>query len=207
MKTLTCKTIFRTFLLTAAFCCLFFVTTPVQAKNSKSSSSSNLEEWLDICETIGQTMKKKHFTYSNYGTKKTYSSALSGARKSNCALYVSWCLQEYGAIKKGKTFYVRWNGSIKKNFSSWGKKVQIIRVNKKCSSANLKAGDIVCWSGIAHCNIYAGKNKSGKRLWYDAGKSATYSGRSGSSYENVGARQLSYLNSRRISYIIRIKNL
>ena len=156
---------------------------------------------------MGKNLKKKKFKYSNSGTRSTYKGALSSGKKSNCALYVSWCLQQYGALKKGRTFYVRSSGSLKKNFSKWGKKVKVIRVNKICSSADLQKGDVVCWAGIAHCNIYAGRNSSGDRLWYDAGKSATYSGRSGSRFENVGAKTQGYLDSKRISYIIRIKNL
>ena len=154
-----------------------------------------------------KVLKKKKFKYSNSGTRSTYKGALSSGKKSNCALYVSWCLQQYGALKKGRTFYVRSSGSLKKNFGKWGKKVKVIRVNKTCSSADLQKGDVVCWAGIAHCNIYAGRNNSGDRLWYDAGKSATYSGRSGSRFENVGAKTQGYLDSKRISYIIRIKNL
>lgn len=176
-------------------------------KSSKKSENTNLNRWLKICENMGKNLKKKKFKYSNSGTRSTYKGALSSGKKSNCALYVSWCLQQYGALKKGRTFYVRSSGSLKKNFGKWGKKVKVIRVNKICSSADLQKGDVVCWAGIAHCNIYAGRNSSGDRLWYDAGKSATYSGRSGSRFENVGAKTQGYLDSKRISYIIRIKNL
>ena len=176
-------------------------------KSSKKSENTNLNRWLKICENMGKNLKKKKFKYSNSGTRSTYKGALSSGKKSNCALYVSWCLQQYGALKKGRTFYVRSSGSLKKNFGKWGKKVKVIRVNKTCSSTDLQKGDVVCWAGIAHCNIYAGRNNSGDRLWYDAGKSATYSGRSGSRFENVGAKTQGYLDSKRISYIIRIKNL
>lgn len=176
-------------------------------KSSKKSENTNLNRWLKICENMGKNLTKKKFKYSNSGTRSTYKGALSSGKKSNCALYVSWCLQQYGALKKGRTFYVRSSGSLKKNFGKWGKKVKVIRVNKTCSSADLQKGDVVCWAGIAHCNIYAGRNNSGDRLWYDAGKSATYSGRSGSRFENVGAKTQGYLDSKRISYIIRIKNL
>lgn len=185
----------------------FNTTSGNSGKSSKKSENTNLNRWLKICENMGKNLKKKKFKYSNSGTRSTYKGALSSGKKSNCALYVSWCLQQYGALKKGRTFYVRSSGSLKKNFGKWGKKVKVIRVNKTCSSADLQKGDVVCWAGIAHCNIYAGRNNSGDRLWYDAGKSATYSGRSGSRFENVGAKTQGYLDSKRISYIIRIKNL
>lgn len=177
------------------------------SKKKQKRSDENLTRWMDTCEKVGKNLRKKKFRYGNRGTRSTYSSALSNGKRSNCALYVSWCLQEYGALKKGRTFYVRRSGSIKKNFKRWGRKVKVIRVNSDCSSANLQKGDVVCWSGIGHCNIYAGTNSSGDRLWFDAGKSATYSGRSGSRYENVGAKTQSYLDSRHISYIVRIKGI
>lgn len=177
------------------------------AETDTQTTNTNLARWLDVCETMANNIEKRKFSYSNHGTRSTYAGAVSSGKKSNCALYVSWCLQEYGALKKGKTFYVRSSGSLKKNFSKWGKQVKVIRVNKTCSSADLQIGDVVCWSGIAHCNIYAGRNGSGERLWYDAGKSATYSGHSGSRFENIGKKTQSYLDSKRISYIIRIKNI
>lgn len=93
-------------------------------KSSKKSENTNLNRWLKICENMGKNLKKKKFKYSNSGTRSTYKGALSSGKKSNCALYVSWCLQQYGALKKGRTFYVRSSGSLKKNFGKWGKKVK-----------------------------------------------------------------------------------
>lgn len=193
-------------LLAIVFTCSFLLLTPIHV-HAEEESGSNLNTWLNVCETMGDNLKSKNFIYSNSRPKSTYSAALAHRRRSNCALYVSWCLQQYGALKPGQTFYVRHSGSLRKNFSRWGSKVKVIRVNKRCSSTDLQPGDVVCWAGIAHCNIYAGRNNSGDRLWYDAGKASTYSGHTGSRYQNVGAKQLSYLNSKRISYIIRIKDL
>ena len=193
-------------LLAIVFICGILLLTPVQI-HAEEVPASNLENWLNICETMGNNLVSKKFAYSNSRTKKTYSSAFARRRRSNCALYVSWCLQQYGALKPGQTFYVRRSGSLHKNFKRWGGKVKVIRVKKKCSSVNLQPGDIVCWSRIAHCNIYAGRSSSGDRLWYDAGKGSTYSGHSGSRFKNIGKQKLGYLNSKRISYIIRIKDL
>ena len=81
------------------------------------------------------------------------------------------------------------------------------RVNKRASRVNLKKGDVVLWNSMGHTNIYAGKNSSGERLWYDAGKSATYGHHSGSRFANIGKKTQGYLNSKKISYIIRIKGL
>lgn len=206
MKHLHFSRLIRTLTILMAFSLLFIEPASVLAAE-KNAEQTNLERWLDVCETMGDNLHKKKFKYSNHGTRSTYKRALSSGRKSNCALYVSWCLQEYGALKKGQTFYVKGSGSIRKNFNSWGKKVKVIRVYKRCSSTKLRPGDVVCWAGTAHACIYAGRNSKGDRLWYDGGKVATYSNRSGSRYKNFGVRQLGYLNRRKISYVIRIKDL
>lgn len=178
--------------------------------NVQAAESSNTERWMDVCSDVADTLEKRDFVYSNGGTKSTLSSAIKYRKRSNCALYVSWCLQRYGALRSGQTFYIRRGSShIHKNFSRWNsKRVNVIRVNKRASRVNLKKGDVVVWSSMGHVNIYAGtSSKSGDRLWYDAGKSSTYSHCSGSQYKNIGRKSLSYLNSKTISYIIRIKNL
>ena len=195
-------------ILAIVFICSFLLLTPIEAHaEGEEQPVSNLTTWLNVCDTMGNNLKSKNFVYSNSRTKSTYNAALARRRRSNCAVYVSWCLQQYGALQPGQTFYVKRSGSLRKNFSHWGGNVKVIRVNKRCGAANLQPGDVVCWAGIAHCNIYAGRNNSGDRLWYDAGKASTYSGHSGSRFQNVGAKQLSYLDSKRISYIIRIKDL
>ena len=186
----------------------FCMAKPAQTQAAEVESA-NMARWMSICDNMANNIEKKHFVYSNSSTKNTYRAAAKKRRRSNCALYVSWCLQQYGAFKSGQTIYVRRGSShIKKNFSKWNKKkVQVIRVNKRASRVKLKKGDVVLWSSIGHTNIYAGENSSGDRLWYDAGKSSTYGHHSGSRFENIGKKTQGFLNSKKISYIIRIKGL
>ena len=186
----------------------FCMAKPAQTQAAEVESA-NMARWMSICDNMASNIEKKHFVYSNSSTKKTYRAAAKKRRRSNCALYVSWCLQQYGAFKSGQTIYIRRGSShIKKNFSRWNKKkVQVIRVNKRASRVKLKKGDVVLWNSIGHTNIYAGENSSGDRLWYDAGKSATYGHHSGSRFENIGKKTQGFLVSKKISYIIRIKGL
>ena len=186
----------------------FCMAKPAQTQAAEVESA-NMARWMSICDNMASNIEKKHFVYSNSSTKKTYRAAAKKRRRSNCALYVSWCLQQYGAFKSGQTIYIRRGSShIKKNFSRWNKKkVQVIRVNKRASRVKLKKGDVVLWNSIGHTNIYAGENSSGDRLWYDAGKSATYSHHSGSRFKNIGKKTQGFLDSKKISYIIRIKGL
>ena len=186
----------------------FCMAKPAQTQAAEVESA-NMARWMSICDNMASNIEKKHFVYSNSSTKNTYRAAAKKRRRSNCALYVSWCLQQYGAFRSGQTIYIRRGSShIKKNFSRWNKKkVQVIRVNKRASRVKLKKGDVVLWNSIGHTNIYAGENSSGDRLWYDAGKSATYGHHSGSRFKNIGKKTQGFLDSKKISYIIRIKGL
>ena len=186
----------------------FCMAKPAQTQAAEVESA-NMARWMSICDNMASNIEKKHFVYSNSSTKNTYRAAAKKRRRSNCALYVSWCLQQYGSFRSGQTIYIRRGSShSKKNFSRWNKKkVQVIRVNKRASRVKLKKGDVVLWNSIGHTNIYAGENSSGDRLWYDAGKSATYSHHSGSRFKNIGKKTQGFLDSKKISYIIRIKGL
>lgn len=176
----------------------------VVGKTAAQVKKERLNKWIKTCEKMLRNMKKYRFRYSNSGGSDTYRGALKRSRRTNCALFASWCLQEGGAISKGNTFYMR-GRSLHKDFKKWGNKVRVFRVNKRCSSAHLQKGDVVCWSSASHVNIYAGKSSSGKRLWIDGGKVATAGNHNGSRYVHTGARALSYLNRRKIAYIIRIR--
>ena len=181
-----------------------FYIEPVHTEAATVTTQSNYDRWMDVCSTMLKNLKKYHFRYSNSGGKDTFKSAKKSSRKTNCALFVSWCLQEYGAVPKGTTFYTTGSGRIRKS-NNFGKKDKIIRVHRKCSNVKLKPGDICCWN--AHVNIYAGKSSSGKKLWYDGGKISTASNSNGSRYTHTSKHSYGYLNGRTISYIIRIKDL
>lgn len=183
----------------------FSIMKPIEVQ--AASTSENYKEWMDVCHTMLVNFKKHHFKYGT-SAKSSYKSAVKHKRRADCAHYVSWCLQEYGILDKGDTFYVKSSGSIrKKGFKSFGSKVKVIRMNKRCSSAHLEPGDVVCWKNPGHLNIYVGRSSSGKRLWYDGGKVSTKNNKNGSRYTKTSAKSLGYLNKRKISYVIRIKNL
>lgn len=169
--------------------------------------TASLSAWLNVCRTMGINMNKKGFHYSYSAPGDSYKEALSGGRKSNCAKYVSWCLQEYGALEKGQTFYVK-GGKIKKKFKNWDEtKVTVIKVYKRCKEADLHPGDVVCWAGRPHTCIYAGRNRKGQRVWYDAGRQNTYGKCSGSRFRRITASPSRYLERRKVGFIIRLKGL
>lgn len=186
---------------------------PVQAAEktsqvkTQSNEKDNLAEWLNVCEEMGLKLKQYRFSYGKYGNKSTFKASKAHGRKANCAAYVSWCLQEYGILKKGETFYAKRSGAISRRFKSWKNKVKIIRVYKNPSKAPLQPGDIVCWKGIVHVNIYAGKNSKGQRLWFDGGSAGCKRGRVRYYTSAQKKKVFNYLNKYKISYIIRIKDL
>lgn len=169
---------------------------------------ARVSRWYAVCTNVGRIMAKKNFRYSNGGVSKSFRTALKkGKKRCNCARYVSWCLQEYGAISRKKTFYANEGGGINKSFKSWGKKVSVHRVYRSPARAGLKEGDICFWDGVPHVCIYAGRSASGRTLWFDGGKVATRSNSEGSTYSKYGRRHLGYLDGRTISYIVRIRDL
>ncbi len=210
-KTLCHRAALFTLALSLAFGMFFvepaFVQAETAEKEEVQEEESNYDRWMDVCDTMLKNLKKYRFRYGNNGVKSTYKQGKARGRRCNCALYVSWCLQQYGAIDFGDKFYVKGSGKLWRNFRWDSDKVKVIRVYKRCSSTKLKPGDVVCWSGTAHANIYAGRSKSGKRLWYDGGKVATRGNHRGSRYSKTGKQAYGYLNRRRISYVIRIKDV
>mgnify|MGYP005778585253 CR=1 FL=1 len=178
--------------------------TAVQAEET-TTYTHDVEGWFQVCEKVGKDLVDYGFSYGNRNMS-TLSASIKKGRKSNCASYVSWCLQEFGILNKGETFYTK-RGRIIKKFKSWHGKVKIIRMNKRVDKAKLKPGDIVGWGDMIHTNIYAGKNANGEKLWYDGGSAAADTGRVRWYESPHKKRTYKYLNKHRIAVVIRIKGL
>lgn len=179
--------------------------TAVQAEET-TTYTHDVEGWFQVCEKVGKDLVDYGFSYGNRNMS-TLSASIKKGRKSNCASYVSWCLQEFGVLKKGQTFYTN-RGRLVKRFKSWRGKVEIIRINKQTSKVkNLKPGDIVAWGDIVHTNIYAGENAKGEKLWLDGGSAATTKGSVRRYYRADKIMTYDYLNKHKIAFVIRIKGL
>lgn len=176
-------------------------------KTKKEKREEKLASWLKVCDKMGQNMNKKRFRHSYSAGSRSYKRALHHGKRVNCSMFVSWCLQEYGALKEGQTFYCRHN-RIRKNFRKFdSKKVKVKRVMRRCRSVKLHPGDVVCFAGKPHAAIYAGLSSKGHRTWYDAGRHNTYRGCQGSRFKRIKPETNGYLSGRKIAYIIRIKGL
>ena len=200
------KSRIRTLAVAMAVMTAVIAVNPVTAQAKASDYTYDIDGWIEACQKVGKELTRYNFTYGSQ-SKSTLKKSIKRGRKSNCASYVSWCLQEFGVLKKGQTFYTR-RGRIVKRFSSWRGKVEIIRVNKRTDQVkNLKPGDIVGWGDFVHTNIYAGENGKGEKLWLDGGSAATTKGSVRRYYCADKIKTYSYLNKHRIGVIIRIKGL
>lgn len=139
------------------------------------SEYGTVSEFLAQCKEIADTIVGDgDWVYSNSNLKNTFEEAREKARKTNCAMYVAWCMQEFGTLKKGQYFYSNWNGKLTCSSTvreRLEKYYDIYRIGKDLSEKDIKPGDICLWKG--HTNVYAGKNSQGKRLWYDLGHNQT----------------------------------
>ena len=157
------------------------------------------------------------FRYYNYKSNpQSYQAAMKNKNyRCNCAEYVSYCLQEYGILKEGQSFYSNSNGNMvfkstaKRNTTSKNLKkyANVITVNKRLKDYydKLQPGDICCYA--KHVNIFVGQDSNGSLIWDDAGPSATENKRVGSKFKKIQNRKrssYSKTSNKVIKKIIRI---
>lgn len=150
------------------------------------------ESFLRVCNNLATMIAKDgNWIYSNRNNKKSLADARANSRTTNCAHFVSLCMQQFGTIPQGYTFYSYTDGELKFQplhlpaekviMESLNKYYTIIKPNgKKVSQLNLQPGDVCCYKG--HVNVYAGKNSKGVMTWYDFAASGTSDGKKDSGY-------------------------
>lgn len=150
------------------------------------------EAFLQVCKNVATTIvNDRNWIYSNSNNKKSFPDARANSRTTNCAHFVSMCMQQFGTIPQGYTFYSYTDGELKFQplhlpaeeviMESLNKYYTIIKPNgKKVSELNLQPGDVCCYKG--HVNVYAGKDSKGVMTWYDFAASGTSDGKKDSGY-------------------------
>lgn len=118
-------------------------------------------------------MTKLKFKYKVSNNATSWTKAKQ-QKTSNCATYVSYCLQAMGLLKEGQLFWcndgvVRYKGKGAKD--QLHKVASIIHPKKSPKRAGLRKGDICGYSKPAHTQIFAGFNSKGVPLWYSFGPS------------------------------------
>lgn len=143
-----------------------YLANPVTVKAEKTNAQKLIAE-LESMET---EMRKLGFRYSNKGADHGSNwTAAKSKKKTNCATFVSWALQNIGILQSGDLFYCK-NSAIHNEHGSATShlkaKATITKVNATPKNAGLKIGDICGYT--THTQVFAGW-KDGKPTWYTMG--------------------------------------
>ena len=134
--------------------------------------------------------------YNANHAAKSLSAALKN-KKTNCATFVSYGLQEIGVLPKGKYIWLdtKIHGSGKAIIK---KKAHVAYPKVRPSKAGLRKGDICGFANKPHTMVYAGKDKKGHMLWYSAGGSDVKP-------KNLGPKRKKSYENRKVYVRIRLK--
>lgn len=184
---------------------------PAEAATS-SPSAYTYEDWKHSLDRVAENLEKDGFHYSVNGGKGSYRKSKETRRVTNCAIYVSWALQDAGIIKKGQVFWIDKGGAIRgrrKTCITKNNKLKILHPHKKAKHAGLKKGDICGWDSHIHTAVYAGRDAKGRTLWYSAGRDGGVK-KNGKWYFKAGKTKAKVRADRydgKIATVIRIRNL
>lgn len=184
---------------------------PAEAATS-SPSAYTYEDWKHSLDRVAENLEKDGFHYSVNGGKGSYRKSKEKRRVTNCAIYVSWALQDAGIIKKGQVFWIDKGGAIRgkrKTCITKNNKLKILHPHKKAKHAGLKKGDICGWDSHIHTAVYAGRDAKGRTLWYSAGRDGGVK-KNGKWYFKAGKTKARVRAARydgKIATVIRIRNL
>lgn len=186
-------------------------TFPAEAATS-SPSAYTYEDWKHSLDRVAENLEKDGFHYSVNGGKGSYRKSKEKRRVTNCAIYVSWALQDAGIIKKGQVFWIDKGGAIRgkrKTCITKNNKLKILHPHKKAKHAGLKKGHICGWDSHIHTAVYAGRDAKGRTLWYSAGRDGGVK-KNGKWYFKAGKTKAKVRAARydgKIATVIRIRNL
>lgn len=184
---------------------------PAEAATS-SPSAYTYEDWKHSLDRVAENLEKDRFHYSVNGGKGSYRKSKEKRRVTNCAIYVSWALQDAGIIKKGQVFWIDKGGAIRgkrKTCITKNNKLKILHPHKKAKHAGLKKGDICGWDSHIHTAVYAGRDAKGRTLWYSAGRDGGVK-KNGKWYFKAGKTKAKVRAARydgKIATVIRIRDL
>lgn len=184
---------------------------PAEAATS-SPSAYTYEDWKHSLDRVAENLEKDGFHYSVNGGKGSYRKSKEKRRVTNCAIYVSWALQDAGIIKKGQVFWIDKGGAIRgkrKTCITKNSKLKVLHPHKKAKHAGLKKGDICGWDSHIHTAVYAGRDSKGRTLWYSAGRDGGVK-KNGKWYFKAGKTKAKVRAARydgKIATVIRIRNL
>ena len=130
------------------------------------------EDFYAALKDMGEKIQNADLPYNGNAGGKTFRKA----KDFNCALFVSWTLQELKLLPEGKTFWFddKGHGSGYKYIEKHKEKFEIYHPNCPITNSSLvKPGDICGMkiNGYApHTAVFAGRDSKGHMLWYSAGR-------------------------------------
>ena len=152
------------------------------------------QAFLEVCHNVASTIVSDgNWIYSKNNNKNTFVDSRNAARRNtDCAHYVSMCMQQFGTLPQGYRFHsdkatnqISYHPNNAKGKQvieqAFAKYYNVLKYNGvPANQLDLKPGDICCYSG--HVNVYAGKNSAGKSMWYDFAPGGTSDGKEESGY-------------------------
>ena len=181
----------------------------------KTFAKGDTNAFLNSCKKIANIIMTdgNWIYYSGSGMKKSFAEARDYTpRRTSCANFVNFCMQDFGTLEPGMAFYSDGKGKLVYQGSSSKKAAtkkmveanyDIINIGgKKAIKAGLQPGDICLYKG--HTNVFAGLNSEGVPMWYDGGRNSTSDGKPGSGYF-TNMYRASYYNSMPVYIVLRMK--
>lgn len=178
--------------------------TKAQPAKKKTVVPERRAEFIKSLQDIGHVAEKKCI-YSNSQSATTWKKCINGNKRINCARYVSFALQDIKVLSLGKCVYWK-NGKLRGSGADQLKKSDKVRratpnksVRTMAKNGTLLVGDVCMFSQGNHTMV-VGKidRKTGDVWWYTAGGSDIKA-------KNVTLRKRNEYQSRKVSYLIRVK--
>lgn len=141
-------------------------------KKKEEKEELTPEGFFEALVDMGETIVALDLPYNGNAS----AASLEEADEFNCALYVSWTLQEMGLLPEGKTFWFndKGHGSGYDHIKKDREHFRIYHPDCPIAEASmLEPGDI-CGMKIngyaAHTAVFAGRDPEGNMVWYSAGR-------------------------------------
>lgn len=168
---------------------------------------SGNDQFFGSLESIKDEMLKHHFKYSN-SVKGSFAEAIKSRHTSNCASFVSWAMQDYGILPKGRMVWLgdRVHGSGSSYIKSHKDLYKILYPNKVPAAANLQPGDICGFmlGSVPHTAVFVKYKENGDSVWYSGGNdSCTHGNYVESKFKQ---RHFRYMEKHQVKVVIRILN-
>ncbi len=132
------------------------------------------QQLIDSARKVGDKVISKKLKYDGKSTYNTLNKSLKGKKTINCALFVTWCLQDMKVLPTNRRIWLgdKINGS---GAATLKKRSSVSHPNKKMKDLKLQRGDILGWQwgpsekNKVHTAIFDHYDKNGRPVIWTAG--------------------------------------